>query len=89
MVLWCAFSICPAVPRANVALVRRNIYRGTSRAFASDAKALQWAAHLQESGVARQMSVPARAFSIMPFMHSEEERDQQVGLMLALHAHPH
>ena len=57
---------------------RRNIYRGTARAFASDDKALRWASELQQSGAARAMTVPARAFSIMPYMHSEKERDQQV-----------
>jgi uncharacterized protein (DUF924 family) len=56
----------------------RNIYRGTARAFASDEMALRWAAELQQSGAARELSVPARAFSIMPYMHSEKERDQQV-----------
>ena len=61
------------------ALASRNIYRGSPRAFASDGQALRWAAELQDSGAARQLTVPARLFSIMPFMHSEET-DLQVWL---------
>ena len=54
------------------ALSGRNIYRGSPRAFASDGQALRWAGELQDSGAAKQLSAPARLFSIVPYMHSEE-----------------
>ena len=57
----------------------RNIYRGSPQAFASDGQALRWAGELHDSGAAKQLTAPARLFSIMPYMHSEK-LDEQVRL---------
>ncbi len=65
----------------------RNIYRGTPRAFASDGQALRWAGELQDSGAAKRLTAPARLFSIMPYMHSEEP-DEQVRLSAGLLTRP-
>ena len=67
----------------GLAFASRNIYRGTPKAFASDAQALRWAGELQDSGAAKQLTAPARLFSIMPYMHSEEP-DVQVKLSAGL-----
>jgi uncharacterized protein (DUF924 family) len=56
----------------------RNIYRGTAAAFELDGKALSWAKHLQDSGLAQQLPRgPMRQFLTLPFMHSENLDDQQ------------
>eukprot|EP00879_Flechtneria_rotunda_P004787 GHRR01005059.1.p1 GENE.GHRR01005059.1~~GHRR01005059.1.p1 ORF type:complete len:223 (+),score=61.62 GHRR01005059.1:97-765(+) len=55
----------------------RNIHRGTPQAFALDPKAISWARHLQDSGMARQLAPVLRSFLNTPFMHSEQLEDQQ------------
>ena len=53
----------------------RNIFRVSGRAFAYDAKAREVARALVAKGVERFYAVE-RSFLFMPFMHSEEIRDQ-------------
>lgn len=49
----------------------RNMYRGTPRAFASDPMALVLAQEAVALGAHEALSGPARAFLLMPYMHSE------------------
>jgi uncharacterized protein (DUF924 family) len=72
----------PLAARAHLAATivldqfSRNMYRGSARAFASDVQALSIARRAIELGYDRDMSVPERQFLYMPFMHSEDVRDQ-------------
>lgn len=49
----------------------RNIYRGTAKAFAGDALALQAAKAIDDSGANQTLPPVQRAFSYMPFEHAE------------------
>jgi len=49
----------------------RNIYRGTAKAFAGDALALEAAKALDDSGANQTLPAVQRAFSFMPFEHAE------------------
>ena len=60
----------------------RNIYRGKSRCFASDALALCLAQEAVSVGADRALSVDERAFCYMPFMHSESKLIHQVAVEL-------
>lgn len=60
----------------------RNIFRGTARAFATDAKARVVARHAIHRGFDRQFSRWPRQFCYLPFEHSEELADQERGLVL-------
>jgi len=62
----------------------RNLFRGTARAFASDARARAAARHALERGFDRDMPPIHRWFFYLPFEHSEDLADQ--GLSLRLHA---
>lgn len=62
----------------------RNLFRGTARAFASDAPARAVARHARERGFAHGMPPVRRWFFYLPFEHSEDLADQ--GLSLRLHA---
>ena len=55
----------------------RNMFRGTARAYASDAKALALANHALESGFDRGLLVSQRMFMYLPFEHSENLADQR------------
>lgn len=63
----------------------RNIFRGTPRAFATDAIALQLAESALQRKFDRSARHPMRQFFYLPFMHSEALADQQrcVELMAA------
>jgi uncharacterized protein (DUF924 family) len=65
----------------------RHIHRGTGRAFAFDALALDAARAGIAAGVDRELGADERAFFYMPFEHSEAPLDQHtaVGLFTALH----
>jgi uncharacterized protein (DUF924 family) len=69
--------------RALVALVllldqfTRNIYRGTSRAFAGDPQALELASQAIATGRHLQLATIHRVFLYMPLEHSEELPLQQ------------
>ena len=70
-------------PRSAVALVilldqfTRNVFRGTSEAFAADSLALETARSLIESGRDRELPWVYRAFLHLPFEHSESIDDQR------------
>jgi uncharacterized protein (DUF924 family) len=50
----------------------RNLFRGTARAFAGDAQALQTARALVDSGLDRRLSGVQRGFVYLPFEHAED-----------------
>jgi uncharacterized protein (DUF924 family) len=60
----------------------RNMFRGTPRAFATDACALQVAARALEKGFEKKFPPELRSFFYLPFMHSEELSDQEKCLAL-------
>jgi uncharacterized protein (DUF924 family) len=55
----------------------RNMFRGTPRAFATDALALEAARHAVDRGFERDMHAVERMFAYMPFEHSESLSDQE------------
>ena len=67
-----------ATPHSRVALVivldqfPRNIHRGTADAFRHDPQALAVARRGFAAGHATALSVPERAFLLMPFQHAED-----------------
>ena len=60
----------------------RNIYRGTPRAFAGDALALQAARAMVASGLDMQLPPLRRVFVYLPFEHSEDMAMQHESLRL-------
>ena len=64
----------------------RNIFRGTPRAFAGDAQALQIAETLVAAGRDKNLTPWQRWFAYLPFEHSESLLDQErsVALFAAL-----
>jgi uncharacterized protein (DUF924 family) len=60
----------------------RNMFRGTARAFAADALALDAARHAVASGHDRAMLPAQRVFVYLPFEHSESLDDQTRGCEL-------
>ncbi len=63
----------------------RNLYRGTARAYASDAYALQVAREGVSRGDDRLLDLEHRVFSYLPFMHSESLADQDTCVHLLRH----
>lgn len=55
----------------------RHIYRGTARAFSSDALAIDAARRLVGAGWDREMLPVERMFAYLPFQHSESLADQE------------
>lgn len=55
----------------------RNAFRGTARAYASDAKALEVARAALEAGHDRHIDADLRLFLYLPFNHSEALEDQE------------
>lgn len=55
----------------------RNLFRGSSRAFATDAQARAVADAAIARGFDHAFELPERRFFYVPFMHSEELADQQ------------
>jgi uncharacterized protein (DUF924 family) len=55
----------------------RNMFRGTPRAFATDAAALDAARHAVERGFDRALLPVERLFVYLPFEHSETLADQE------------
>jgi uncharacterized protein (DUF924 family) len=70
-------------PRASLARILvldqfpRNMFRGTARAFATDALALQAARHGVAGGYDRHLLPVERLFVYLPFEHSERLGDQE------------
>ncbi len=60
----------------------RNIFRGTPRAFAGDARALELARGLVTAGADRALPPLARWFVYLPFEHSESIEIQRESLRL-------
>lgn len=60
----------------------RNIFRGTARAFATDAKARDIARHAIDRGYDKAFSRWPKTFCYLPFEHSEELADQERALVL-------
>jgi uncharacterized protein (DUF924 family) len=60
----------------------RNIYRGTSAAFACDAQALGITRRGVAVGYLRALRIPEQAFFLMPFQHAEDRAAQREGLAL-------
>lgn len=77
-------------PRTCLALVLlldqfpRNMFRGTARAFATDAKAREVSRHAIASGFDRELPQIMRMFLYLPFEHSEDLPDQMESVRLAL-----
>lgn len=70
-------------PRGRLAYVivldqlSRNMFRGTARMFAADARALEVAVEGIGRGEDRQLALAERAFLYMPLEHSEALADQE------------
>jgi uncharacterized protein (DUF924 family) len=60
----------------------RNMFRGTPRAFATDACALGAARHAVARGYDRTMTPSQRMFIYLPFEHSESREDQETACRL-------
>jgi uncharacterized protein (DUF924 family) len=60
----------------------RNMYRGTARAFATDALALSISQRAIATGVDQQLTAKQRWFLYMPFQHSEDRAVQARSLEL-------
>ena len=60
----------------------RNIYRGSPRAFASDARALAIATQMVDAGFDRGFTFLQRRFTYLPFEHSEDRSVQKRALAL-------
>ena len=56
----------------------RNVYRGSAKAFAQDAKALSVAKEAIAAGFDAAQPMPRRMFFYMPFEHAEDLADQQL-----------
>lgn len=60
----------------------RNMFRGATRAFATDDKALAVAEHALAQGFDRQLTSEQKQFIYLPFMHSEDLANQLRALAL-------
>ena len=60
----------------------RNIFRGTAEVFRYDPKALQLAGQGVTLGHMATLTVPERAFFLMPYQHSEDAAVQNAGVAL-------
>ena len=69
-------------PHSTLALIivldqfPRNMFRGTSQAFATDGKAVELTKYAVANNYQRDLSTEQRAFLYMPLMHSENRIDQ-------------
>jgi len=60
----------------------RNMYRGTQAAFAWDGLALASAKRMTDKGWDLKIPQDRRSFIYMPFMHSEDLKDQDMSVKL-------
>lgn len=73
-------------PRGHLALIivldqfSRNIYRGESRAFEADSKALQLTVDGIRDGSDEKLSLEQRSFFYLPLRHAEDLAMQELGL---------
>jgi len=61
----------------------RNAFRGTARMFETDTKAREIARQAVHAGSDQAFDAPLRNFFYLPFMHSEQLADQDLGVQLA------
>jgi uncharacterized protein (DUF924 family) len=66
----------------------RNAFRGTTRMFATDALARQYADRAIRAGFDREIEGPVHMFFYMPFEHSEVLEDQARSVALQQHLGP-
>ena len=59
-----------------------NMFRGQADSFATEAQSREVARHALAQGFDRDMPAEHKAFLYMPFMHSEQLKDQQLALRL-------
>ena len=84
-----SFLASPRLTLAAILLfdqVPRNIYRGSARQFATDAKARALTGAALDRGFDKALDRHEKQFLAMPLMHSENVRDQQRAL--AFYARP-
>jgi uncharacterized protein (DUF924 family) len=62
----------------------RNMFRGSPRAYAADALALQLAGIAVEQGHDQAVGPRERLFFYLPFQHSEDRADQELALRLVI-----
>lgn len=67
----------------------RNMFRGTPKAFATDARALAVARHAVARGDDRAVPPAHRSFYYLPFEHSEDMADQNRAVALFETVEPH
>ena len=85
---WSAAPLAPGAPLPAMARVivldqfTRNSFRGTARAFAGDAMALQTARALVASGADRTLTGVQRQFAYLPFEHAEDLAHQRTAVQL-------
>ncbi len=60
--------------------IPRNIYRGKSKAFASDERAVEICKHAIETTLYRELDANHSRFLFMPLMHSEDLQDHQLSI---------
>lgn len=61
----------------------RNLFRGTSKAFEADPKAVAVATRAIERGLDQELDPERRKFLYLPFMHSEHLADQERSVALS------
>ena len=77
-----------ATPRGALAEIvvldqfTRNVFRGTPKAFAGDARALAAARALVAAGADRGLPAVARQFAYLPFEHAEDRAMQEEAMRL-------
>lgn len=82
------YDVWMQTPRGCVALcilldqVPRNVFRGTARAFATDAKALAVTRHALDHGFDSELSQRECVFLYLPLEHSEDLTDQEASCAL-------
>jgi len=82
---WWAHPIEPLPALARVIVLDqfpRNLFRGSARAFAGDAGALQGARALVASGLDRELTGVQRQFVYLPFEHAEDLSHQRTAVQL-------
>jgi uncharacterized protein (DUF924 family) len=82
---WLTHPVAPLPALARVIVLdqfTRNAFRGTARAFAGDAMALQTARALVASGADRALTGVQRQFVYLPFEHAEDLSHQRTSLQL-------
>jgi uncharacterized protein (DUF924 family) len=82
---WLTSPVQPLPALARVIVLdqfTRNSFRGTARAFAGDAMALQTARALVASGADRALTGVQRQFAYLPFEHAEDLSHQRTSVQL-------